>query len=201
MSREFLIRFLAGIATSFVGMILAWLFHGIRKRYALWSMEGLWLEVIQDKPLRYSLGELRFSYFRGRHFYKNKNYSRDDVPQIDFQWQSINSAIDANHSHFMYISEVEDLKRDRRSHGFGFIHLPDAGTVIGRGDTVGYFADAEDKPQESSSPLLNVLHWHNVRCYGAEVVAKELKLKLTPEDTRSRERFIRALLDRNWNGN
>ena len=196
--REFWVRFLAGVATSIVVGLGGWLARGLSKRWPLWSMEGLWLEVIQDNPLRYSLGDLRFSYFLGRHLYNGENYTRDTVPKIKFRWQTIQSSLDAEHSHFMYIYKRTEM--DTSTHGFGFINLPDAGILAGRGDTTGYFADAEDRPMAALLPA--VLHKHDVHYYRAVVVAKELRLRpeLTPEDARSRQQFIQKLLEKNWNG-
>ena len=190
MPDDTLLRLAGAVIAAAVGLIVRMFY----KRRELWRMEGLWLEVIQDNPKRYSVAELRFNW-RGHHVYEGQSYDRS-AGSPRFEWNSIRSFV--GHGHFMYIYEVSSPGAPK-THGFGFIHLPAGDRPTGRGDTTGYFADAEDRPTAPPVPDQCLLR-RDTKLYKAEVVAEEVEFLLRPYDEQSRQHFVQHLASKDWDG-
>jgi hypothetical protein len=150
-------------------------------------MEGYWLSVIEDTPRRYSLGELRFSFRSKQHRYDGITYSNDGDRK--FSWETIRAFFDQEHTQFLYIYEVTHLDGSGlKTHGFGQVTIPNRGIPVGRGDTGGYFVDAE----KANSNV------HQTRLFLAGKVAEELFISLDPKNEESRKNFIKQLAAINW---
>jgi hypothetical protein len=175
------------------GVLLALVVQGIIRaiivlmtQWPLHHMEGCWLEVIEDTPVRrYSLGQLEFSYVTNKHHYDGTNYSTSGDRK--FSWETTKVFFDRDHRQLLYIYEVTNVA-GQKTHGFGLLSiLPDL-SPEGLGETSGYFVDAETANS-------NV---HPTRFFLAHRVAKKLFIDLDTKNEESRKNFILQITGKNW---
>jgi hypothetical protein len=180
-------HFALGLLSSFTAAFIAWVILVLRQKLALHAMEGHWLSI-EGTPPQYSLGELRFSFWTKRHTYNGVHYKNDGERTL--RWDTVKGYFDEDHLKFLYIYEVTHFDKSDKNHGFGQLIIPSGGHPVGRGETDGFYVDAETV----NSAM------HQVRLFRAKEIAKEQRIVLDPTNEEDRKNFIVQLALRKWSG-
>ena len=178
-------NFLVGVLSSIVAGLLVAIFRAARNGWSLRRMRGVWLQVIDERPRRYSLGTLYFDLWKAKYRYDGTAYEHDGSKRA--YWNTVGAFFDKDHSQFLYIYEGSDAGSGAtKGHGFGLIRVPTA--TQGYAQTDGYFIGAETAAPEQ----------RNARFYRAKEVAIKEKILFDPRDDDSRKNLIEKLAAQNW---